>query len=414
MDNDDSEDAPEMEINTENINAKSEIILNDLRLLELIYMHPYLISNALNPHNDNDYEEWGWEQITNAFNCSYEGLNLNTPFCIEKLRWRWDILRPMCHSFKDKHSQLPTQLRSIMREINQLMNAAPQMKFREDIPTQSFILDQIPFIEQLPLSLQRPLEVEILNAIFIEERSEGISLGAKETKLAQSEYEHFFKAIRVKELPKNAISRKSSIHNSTGTNPDSSKATASKANTHESELVFTKVHSMPNTEKPRPEPLPMQPEPVPMQPEPVPMQPEPVPMQPEPVPMQPEPVPMQPAPVTKKPESQHQQPEPKNPQPEPQHSKPQTEHPKPKPIQLFTQPLIIKEEPPDLFQVEQQELKRKLRDTHAQLQMRYVPLDSVRLYVKKVRVRVKRLDLADYVRQSNRRQLRKCRVKMYK
>ncbi|TDG50630.1 hypothetical protein AWZ03_002934 [Drosophila navojoa] len=345
MDNDVSGDTPEMEINVENINAKSEIILNDLRLLELIYMHPYLFSNAVDPHNDNDYEEWGWEQITNAFNCSYEGLDLSTPFSIDELRWRWDFLRPMCQSLKDKRSRLPTKLRSIMSKINQLMSAAPQMNFQENIPTQSFILEQIPFIERLPLSLQRPLEVEILNAIFMEERSEGISLDENETKLAQSEYEEFLKTIRVKELPNNETSRRNSIRNSTESNPDSSKAMASIANKHESAVVITKVQH-PNS---KPEP-----------------------------------------------------------------PKPQTEHPKHKPIQLFRQPLIIKEEPPDLFKVEQQELRKQLRDTSAQIQLHYVPLNKVMLYVKNVRVRVKRLDLVDYVRQSQRRQLRKCRVKMYK
>lgn len=360
MDNDDSEDTPEIEINIENINAKSEIVLNDLRLLELIYMHPYLISKAVKPHNDNDYEEWGWGQITKAFNSSYDGLNLTTPFSIEELRWRWDILRPMCHSFKD--SQLPTQFRNIMSNIKQLMNGEPQPEFQEDSQTQSLILDQIPFIEQLPFTLQKQLEVEVQNAIFTEEKSVNISLSEEETKVAQSEYEQFFKTIRVKELTEDDISRKRST----------SKATASIANKHESDLVVSQ-----------------------------------------------NPVSLQPEPVTKKLEAQHQQPQPKNPQPEPQHPNPEpeppnpeVEHPEPKPIKLFTQPLIIKEEPPDLFEVEQQELKEQLRDTPAQ--PRYVPLYSAMHYVKNVQVRVKRLDLEDYMRLTNVRQLRKCRVKMYK
>ncbi|EDW61306.1 uncharacterized protein Lhr [Drosophila virilis] len=308
------EDASQMEINLSNTNANSQIVLNDLRLLELIYMYPFLFSKAVRPQNDKDYEEWGWGEIVKAFNLSYEGLELSAPFSVEELQWRWYNLRPICPTLGKACGQIPSALRDIVSKINQMMNVKPPANIKGLTSTQQFLLDQLPFIEQLSTAHQRQLEVEVLDAIFKEERKVRLvckDLGKKELAIVLNEYDAFLKAIRVKELPVQVSSRRSSASSNGSSKPDSSAAARS------SNLVISDVRG---------------------------------------------------------------------------HSEPQ-----PEPANPPTSPLVIKNEPPDQLEIELQPLSKQSPDKEADPRLRYVPLKSAKYYVKKVQVRLKRLDLADYM-----------------
>ncbi|XP_030570811.1 uncharacterized protein LOC115769894 [Drosophila novamexicana] len=314
------EDASQMEINLSNTNANSQIVLNDLRLLELIYMYPFLFSKAVRPQNDKDYEEWGWGEIVKAFNLSYEGLELSAPFSVEELQWRWDILRPICPTLGKACGQIPSALRDIVSKINQLMNVKPPANIKGLTSTQQFLLDQLPFIEQLSTAHQRQLEVEVLDAIFKEERKVRLvckGLGKKELAIVLNEYDAFLKAIRVKELPVQVSSRRSSVSSNPGSKPDSSAAATNVVNARSSNLVISDVRG---------------------------------------------------------------------------HSKPQ-----PEPANPPTSALVIKEEPPNQLEVELQPESKQSPVKEADLSLRYVPLKSAKYYVKKVQVRLKRLDFADYM-----------------
>lgn len=361
MDNNDCEDSTQIEINITNTNANSQIVLNDLRLLELIYMYPYLFSKAVDPQDDKDYEEWGWEEIAKAFNHGYEGLQLSTPFSVEELRWRWDILRSICPLFTKQQDRWPKQLHTIMWKISKMMDVKPRANVKGVTPTQLFILNQLPFIEQLSPTLQRQLEVEVLDAIFSEERegrSVCKSLGEKEAQLVQSDYDEFFKKICVKDLPKSITSI--SINRSN----------------------FNNLHCMPDPKHPQPEPEHTHPEPQsePENPQPASehSQPKPGHSQSKSEPPRPEP-----EPEPQYTQSEYQQAEPEHPQPEPEYASP---------------------EPPYLLKVEQQKLQSQSEVAPVQkddLQMRYVPLKSAKHYVKRVQVRLKRLDLKDHLPMSN-------------
>ncbi|XP_064542739.1 uncharacterized protein Lhr [Drosophila montana] len=318
---DGSEDASQMEINLSNKNANSQIVLNDLRLLELIYMYPFLFSKAVHPQNDKDYEEWGWGEIVKAFNLGYDGLKLSAPFSVEELKWRWDILRPIVPSLGKACGQIPSSLWHIVGKINRLMDVKPPANIKKPTWTQQFILDQLPFVEQLSKAHQRQLEVEVLDAIFCEEREVRLvckGLGVKEQKIVQGEYDAFLKAIRVKELPTRVSSRGSSVSSTAGSNPDSSAAATNVANSRPSNLVISDVRG--NSE------------------------------------------------------------------------------PQPEPTIPTKSPLVIKDEPPDQLEVEQQKQQSKQSPVkEVDLRLRYVPIKSAKYYVKKVQVRLKRLDLADYM-----------------
>lgn len=191
-----------MEINICNTDSKSQIVLNDLQLLELLHSYPFLFSKAVHAHGDKDYEEWGWQEIAKRFNMSYKGLQLNTPFTVEELQWRWEVLRPVCPSLGKACGQIPDSLWYTICKINRLMNVKTPVSSKQTTSTQKLISNQLPILEKLTQSQQRRLEVEVLDAILTHERSihlEGLSKKAED--IVQNQYDEFLRAIRVKELP---------------------------------------------------------------------------------------------------------------------------------------------------------------------------------------------------------------------
>ncbi|EDW01370.1 GH21397 [Drosophila grimshawi] len=66
MDNERVADVFQVEIHIGNINSNSQIVLNDLRLLELLHKYPFLFGKALAPQADKDYEEWCWRETGKA------------------------------------------------------------------------------------------------------------------------------------------------------------------------------------------------------------------------------------------------------------------------------------------------------------------------------------------------------------
>lgn len=202
MDKDGLEDATQMEINICNTDASSQIVLNDLQLLELLYSYPFLFSKAVHTHGDKDYEEWGWQEIAKEFNMRYKGLELKTLFTVEELQWRWEVLRPICPSLGKACGQIPDSLWYIICKINRLMNTKLPVRGKQLSQTQKLILNQLPIMEHLTESQQRRLEVEILDAILTHERSLHLEvLNVKTRNIVQNQYDEFLRAIRVKELP---------------------------------------------------------------------------------------------------------------------------------------------------------------------------------------------------------------------
>ncbi|KAL7735771.1 hypothetical protein ACLKA6_020018 [Drosophila palustris] len=203
------EEATQMEINICNTDSKSQIVLNDLQLLELLYSYPFLFSKAVRAHGDKDYEEWGWQEIAKRFNMSYKGLQLNTPFTVEELQWRWEVLRPVCPSLGKACGQIPDSLWYIICKINRLLNVKTPVSTKSTSSTQKLICNQLPILEKLSQSQQKRLEVEVLDAILTHERSIHLeALSKKAEDIVQNQYDEFLRAIRVKELPSNEITGK--------------------------------------------------------------------------------------------------------------------------------------------------------------------------------------------------------------
>ena len=212
-----------MEINICNTDANSRIVLNDLQLLEQLYLYPFLLSKAVVGHGDKDYTEWSWQQIVRDFNLSYQGLELSTPFTVEELQWRWEILRPICPSLGKACGQIPDALWYVICKINRLLSCKPSARVKPPSAAKQLILNQLPMVEQLTESQQRRLEVEVLDAILSHERSVLLEPPSQKTKdIVQYQYNEFLKAIRIKELPVSSVSH-SGIPESSSDSPTASK-----------------------------------------------------------------------------------------------------------------------------------------------------------------------------------------------
>ncbi|XP_044248919.1 uncharacterized protein Lhr [Drosophila takahashii] len=199
---------PQMEINISNRKSNDEIVLNDLLLMELLCRYPFLFSRQVEPHEDEDYDSWGWEQLAKDFNQSYEGAEQSAPFSVSDLQSRWNKLRPLISSLAKAKGQIPESLwRVVVNVHNRMLVEKPVEVPRTKC--QDFFLAQAPFLESLSLLDRRRLEVEVLDLILQEEQREKAThtMGPKEQEAAQSEYDEFLKAIRVKELPADTLLR---------------------------------------------------------------------------------------------------------------------------------------------------------------------------------------------------------------
>ncbi|EDW85896.1 uncharacterized protein Dwil_GK22897 [Drosophila willistoni] len=344
MDSDDL--SSQIELNITNKNENGQIVLNDLRLLELLHMYPYLFSKQVRPQQDADYDEWGWQQIAKQFNASYENLNLSAPFSVEELQWRWDILRPLLATLSKHFTNIPPELASIMQKISQMLNAQKPHNVKTSLYG-GFLLDQLPFVEALSQLQRRRLEVEIVDAILQTELhlKTPVLTSSKDKELVQSEYDAFLKDIRVKELPSDTLHRLATPagglflpanHPSSVnlTNVSTDMATSSKNNIVSNEhtnLVISSVYTA--TPSPSEFAAPKQPSPLPA---------------------------AQPSPP----------------------------------------PCIIKVEPPDEMDPTPQSIPPAAPTISIkpdQPPVRFVPIKSAKYYVKKVRVLMKRQNLDDFI-----------------
>ncbi|KAH8252687.1 hypothetical protein KR032_001247, partial [Drosophila birchii] len=198
-----------LEINTSNTNADSQVVLNDLRLLELLCMYPFLISRKVPKQQDVDYDDWGWEQVSKAFNESYEGIPLSTPFTTAELQWRWGVIRPLINELARAKDQVPEPMWKIVVHLNNRLNAE-RPKETENSTCQDLVLSQLSFVEQLSHSQRLRLEVEVLDLIMDEERRSKYlydDMNTQVKRTVEREYNDFFASIKVKELPTDTLKR---------------------------------------------------------------------------------------------------------------------------------------------------------------------------------------------------------------
>lgn len=241
-------DAYQVELKDPNINSRSQIVFNDLRLLELLQLHPFLISSAIRGYGDKDYEEWGWQQVTDCFNASYEQNGLNPCFLVEDLQRRWEILKPLCLSPNNAAgSQIKEPLLDIIKKTNRLLlYKRPSIKCKSQRITamQHIILQQMPMVERLPQALRRQLEVEILDAIIKSKRQLYTKQPVQRIRdTASRQYDQFLWSIRVKELPPHVISNIRNGHCSdhSCSTSISSSSTAHIVNSKKSDLIISNV-----------------------------------------------------------------------------------------------------------------------------------------------------------------------------
>ncbi|EDV55623.1 uncharacterized protein LOC6548149 [Drosophila erecta] len=199
---------PHMEINVSNTNISGQVVLNDVLLMEMLSRYPFLIITEVEPQMDDDYDSWGWNQLAKSFNQKYEGVELSAPFSVTELQLRWVKLRPLISALSGAPGQIPDPLWRVMNNVHNRMQAekptnVPKTKCQE------FLLSQLNLVKSLSQSGRRRLEVEVLDLILEQERLEKATqkLGPKELETAQSEYDEFLKAIRVKELPADTLLR---------------------------------------------------------------------------------------------------------------------------------------------------------------------------------------------------------------
>ncbi|XP_017077949.1 uncharacterized protein LOC108112534 [Drosophila eugracilis] len=198
---------PQMEINISNVNSNGQIVLNDVLLMELLCRYHFLISWQ-ETDKDEDYGSWGWSQVTKSFNESYEGVELSTPFSLDELKWRWSQLSPVIGALSKAKGQIPDSLWQVMGNVHNRITkekepAVPKTECQE------FLLSQLHTLQSLSQLERRRLEVEVLDLILQQDHLENAThnLGPKEEEAAQSEYNEFLKAIRVKELPADTLER---------------------------------------------------------------------------------------------------------------------------------------------------------------------------------------------------------------
>ncbi|KAH8301766.1 hypothetical protein KR059_011410 [Drosophila kikkawai] len=241
-----------LEINISNTNANSQIVLNDLRLLELLCMYPFLYSRQNSLQQDADYDEWGWEQVSKAFNESYNGIPLSTPFSTAELQWRWEIMRPLIHSLARARGEIPEPMWKIVVHISNRLNAE---KAKETVNSecQDLLLSQLPFVEGLSHNQRLRLEVEVLDLIMDEERRTKFlydEMSTKTKRTVQSEYDQFFATIKVKELPPETLQRLSSDDGCSSSSSSSPSRAPNIINANETGLrishVFTKAEETTN------------------------------------------------------------------------------------------------------------------------------------------------------------------------
>ncbi|XP_052838685.1 uncharacterized protein LOC128253974 isoform X1 [Drosophila gunungcola] len=199
---------PQMEINISNTNSSAQIVLNDLLLMDLLCRYPFLLRQQEDAQKDEDYDSWGWDQLATAFNESYEGVQLSAPFSVSELQWRWNKLCPVVGALARAKGQIPDPLWRAVGDVHKCMQATKQ----PDVPKtkcQDLLLSQSQFLKSLTHLERRRLEVEVLDLILGQERLEKAThkLGPKEQEAAQSEYDEFLSAIRVKELPADTLLR---------------------------------------------------------------------------------------------------------------------------------------------------------------------------------------------------------------
>lgn len=203
MDKEASQDAKKLEIC--NTNSSCQIVFNDLRFLEVLHLHPFLINQTLRGNGDKDYEEWGWQQVANCFNANYEQDGLNPFYSVEELQRRWETLKPLCFSFHNERSQIIGPLSNILNKINVLLwtkRTRNIHKKNRHTAMQVFMLQQLSMVERLTEDQRKLLEVEILDAILKTKRN---LYKRRPTKMiedtAKKQYDKFLCSIRVKELP---------------------------------------------------------------------------------------------------------------------------------------------------------------------------------------------------------------------
>ncbi|KAH8236247.1 hypothetical protein KR038_001690 [Drosophila bunnanda] len=230
-----------LEINISNTNADSQIVLNDLRLLELLCMYPFLFSRQVPSQQPGDYNDWGWEQVTKTFNEGYEGLTLSTPFSAAELQWRWETLRPLINSLARAKGQIPEPMWKIVVQLNNRLNAE-KLKEPRNSRCQDLVLSQLPFVKELSHSQRLRLEVEVLDLIMDEERRSKYlydDVTTKTRRTVHNECDEFFASIKVKELPSDTLKRLTMDNGSLSSAPQAPKI----MNTNETGLMISNVFS---------------------------------------------------------------------------------------------------------------------------------------------------------------------------
>ncbi|XP_034651706.1 uncharacterized protein LOC117890755 [Drosophila subobscura] len=191
-----------MEINISNTNFSSMIVVNDLLLLKLILKYPFLYGKAAQSQQDSDYDEWAWKQIADEFNSSYKNLPLSTPFTAEELQWRWNILLPVIDSLSKPSGHIPIPLFDVVSKIARSLSAENVEPPLDVTMSQNFLLAQLPLVESMTMAERRRLEVECLDVILqheLETRAT-VPVGPKEMARVKIEYDEFLKTIQVKEM----------------------------------------------------------------------------------------------------------------------------------------------------------------------------------------------------------------------
>ncbi|KAH8325127.1 hypothetical protein KR074_002720 [Drosophila pseudoananassae] len=234
-----------MILNISTRNADSQIVLNDVLLLEQICKYPFLVNCE-----DADYKAWGWNEVAKSFNVAYRDVPLTSRFSVAELQWRWEIIKPFVPTLVNAKGDVPEPLWPLVDKINKHLSSASRAE-EPKTKCQKLILSKLGSLKKLPKSMLRRLEMEVLDAILQQELLANATqdFGPKEQNTVENEYAEFLQAIRVKELPNDTLY--SLIPKVESLEPD---------NTNKMELVITNVCStneeLPSTSKAiKPEPF---------------------------------------------------------------------------------------------------------------------------------------------------------------
>ncbi|EDV36763.1 Lhr [Drosophila ananassae] len=192
-----------MVLTTSNRNADSQIVLNDMLLLEQICKYPFLIKCQ-----DADYISWGWNEVAKNFNVAYKDVPLITQFTAEELQWRWDLLKPFVPTLVKARGDVPELLWPLVVKLDKYLSSSSENN-NPKTKCQQLILSQLPLLKKLSPLKRSQLEMEVLDIILQQELAVKAtqSFGAKQQKTVEREYEEFLKTIRVKELPNNILTQ---------------------------------------------------------------------------------------------------------------------------------------------------------------------------------------------------------------